>query len=318
MERIKLFENNDMKLLEQDVNKVLSKFSPSIIVKDIHYEMFHQNSDNGSVESVWTAMVRYENNIPSSMPPEMPEGIAFDAYGRPMFDVANKEELADAIAAYAGELETPYIVRLPIWTKCVKKYAFNGCNGLTLIIIPDSVTSIECGAFSGCSNLTSIEIPNSVTSIEVDTFNDCLSLTSITIPNSVTSIECGAFSGCSNLTSIEIPNSVTSIEDDTFNGCSRLTSIKIPNSVTSIGEYAFYGCSSLASITIPDSVTSIGDYIFGKCHRLTSITIPNSVTSIGENAFKGCENLKEIHIQNPALLKDVDLSDCKDVKIITP
>lgn len=140
-------------------------------------------------------------------------------------------------------------------------------DGVGIITIPNSVTSIGSGAFEECYGLTSITIPNSVTSIGDWAFDQCSCLTSITIPNSVTRIGDGAFSGCSNLTSITIPNSVTSIGDYAFSGCSRLASIIIPNSVTSIGDYAFYNCSGLTSINIPDGVTSIGNYAFNNLKR---------------------------------------------------
>ena len=54
----------------------------------------------------------------------------------------------------------------------------------------------------GCNSLTSITIPNSVTSIGGRAFSNCTGLTSVTIPNSVTSIGGGAFRDCNRLTSI--------------------------------------------------------------------------------------------------------------------
>ena len=58
-----------------------------------------------------------------------------------------------------------------------------------------SVTSIE-DAFAFCSGLTSIIIPNSVTSIEGMAFYGCRALTSVTIPENVTEIGGAAFFGC--------------------------------------------------------------------------------------------------------------------------
>ena len=185
-------------------------------------------------------------------------------------------------------------ITIPDSVTSIGDYAFRGCSSLTSITIPDSVTSIGSSVFRGCSSLTSIAIGNGVTSIGVSAFGGCSSLTSITIPDSVTSIGDRAFSGCSSLTSIKIPDSVTSIGVSAFGGCSSLTSIKIPDSVISIGYQAFFGCSSLTSIMIPEDVTSIGDSAFFGCSRLTSITIPDSVTSFGRGAFSGCSSLTSI------------------------
>ena len=172
--------------------------------------------------------------------------------------------------------------------------AFERCNNLTSVTIPNSVTTIGNGAFRECFSLTSITIPNSVTTIGDKAFAYCSGLTSMTIPNSVTSIGSNAFRSCSRLTSMTIPNSVTSIENYAFCSCSGLTSITIPNSVTSIENYAFCSCSGLTSITIPNSVTSIGEGAFSGCSGLTSITIPNSVTSIGKGAFSYCSGLTSV------------------------
>lgn len=108
-----------------------------------------------------------------------------------------------------------------------------------------NVTSIGNNAFQFCNTLASVAIPNSVTSIGVEAFRSCSSLTSITIPSSVTTISSGAFDNCSSFTSVTIPNSVTIIDVGTFGNCSSLTSVSIPSSVTSIGDFAFIGCSNL-------------------------------------------------------------------------
>ena len=186
-------------------------------------------------------------------------------------------------------------ITIPNSVTCIGDYAFEECSSLTNITIPNSVTSIGSFAFCACSGLTSVTIPNSVTSIGSYVFSDCYSLTSVTIPNSVTSIGEHAFNGCSGLTSITIPNSVTSIGSFAFCACSGLTSVDIPNSVISIGGSAFLGCNSLTSITIPNSVTSIGNAAFERCTGLTSITIPNSVTSIRFGAFQNCPQLTDVY-----------------------
>ena len=197
-------------------------------------------------------------------------------------------------------------------------YAFSGCDGLTSITIPNSVTLIGDYTFYGCTGLTSVTIPNSVTSIGNSAFNGCSGLTSITIPNSVTSIGDYAFKNCTGLTSITIPNSVSSIGDYTFYGCTGLTSVTIPNSVTSIGDYAFNGCTGLTSITIPNSVTSIGEWAFGRCTGLTEIAIPNSVTSIGNSAFNGCDVLTSITIPNSVTsIGDYAFKNCSGLTSIT-
>ena len=115
----------------------------------------------------------------------------------------------------------------------------------TEYLISQGVESIGDHAFEGCENLINITIPDSVTSIGLCAFEGCSSLTNITIPNGVTSIM-GAFEGCSSLTNITIPNGVTSIGFCAFYNCTSLTSITIPNSVTSIGDYTFGKCDSLS------------------------------------------------------------------------
>ena len=151
----------------------------------------------------------------------------------------------------------------------------SGCANTT---IPSSVTAIADYAFSGCDMLTSVSLPNSVTIIGRRAF-DRTGLTSVTIPNSVKTIGDEAFAYCSNLKSLAVEDGNTVYESK--NDC-----IVETRSKTLIA-----GCRN--SYT-SDDIASIGDYAFEGCTGLTWIRIYNSVTSIGYRAFYGCSSITYI------------------------
>ena len=184
---------------------------------------------------------------------------------------------------------------LPSGITSIEGRAFKDCSGLTSLELPSGITSIEGEAFEGCSGLTRLELPSGITSIESGVFIGCSGLASLELPSGITYIGPAAFSGCSGLSSLELPSGITSIEFNTFHGCSGLTSLAIPSGVTSIGRSAFNGCSGLTSLALPSGVTSIDDDVFQGCSGLTSLAIPSGVTSIGNNAFS-CSGLSSIYV----------------------
>ena len=195
--------------------------------------------------------------------------------------------------------------------------AFQGCTGITSIVIPDSVISIDRSAFFGCTSLAEITVSpdnKNYSSVDGVLFNkDGSELiiypkgngrSAYTVPDGVTSISGSAFSGCTSLKEIVIPDSVTTIGSSAFEGCTSLSKVKLSNNLRIIQERTFYDCTSLAEIVIPDSVTEISGRIdteyyggaFIGCTSLAEIVIPDSVTKIGVSAFLGCTSLSKVKL----------------------
>ena len=165
-------------------------------------------------------------------------------------------------------------------TRVIANRAFEWCNSLTSVTIPESITNIGKNAFYFCSSLKTIiwnakkcndfsfigENPwwwNGKTYYDYH-YNEIFrytQITSIVFGPTVEHIPAYLCYELKNLTSVVIPDGVTSIGYNAFNGCHSLTSITIPESVTSIGESAFYGCSSQLTITV------IGNHVFDALDR---------------------------------------------------
>ena len=172
--------------------------------------------------------------------------------GRPVFRASNSEQLADVVAQYKGDVEPPYVVRIPARTKYVKSGAFDSNHDIGVVLLPDSVWSIGQEAFDNCDNLTSVILPESLELIDYDAFCGCSSLSDISIPSSVRKIRDAAFCNCESLTKITIPASVCEIGTEAFSGCEELTEVTFLGLVKEIGEDCFLNCSNLTKIIVPD------------------------------------------------------------------
>lgn len=178
----------------------------------------------------------------------------------------------------------------------IEEIAFNRCQNLTSVMLPEGLTRISPSAFSRCTSLTGITIPKSVTRIDGAAFQHCSSLTEMILPEGITEIAMITFGHCKNLSDIVIPESVTKIGDSALNQCESLKSIVLPENLTEIGDYAFLNCYDLTSVTLPKNLTTIGEGAFHTCESLSGIRIPDSVTSIGPEAFVNCKSLRNITI----------------------
>lgn len=90
-------------------------------------------------------------------------------------------------------------------------FAFDGCDGLKYVVIPNGVTTIKYYAFGRCKDLIAVDIPSSVMSIETAAFEKCTSLISVALPAGLTTLNQFVFNECNSLTNITIPKSITCI-----------------------------------------------------------------------------------------------------------
>ena len=92
----------------------------------------------------------------------------------------------------------------------IHSYAFDNCSGVTKIILPDSIKTIESFAFCSCGMLE-ISIPASVSTIGASAFYGCKALKKLAFPEGLKTIRRQLFT-YSGVQAVYIPASVTSIE----------------------------------------------------------------------------------------------------------
>ncbi len=98
-----------------------------------------------------------------------------------------------------GKKKTSFTI--PNGVVSISDWALWGCDRLSGVVIPDSVTTIGEHAFSSWnSSLRSLVIPDSIKSIGNYAFADCNKLTNVVIGKGTIDIGKWAFSDCKNLT----------------------------------------------------------------------------------------------------------------------
>lgn len=209
-------------------------------------------------------------------------------------------------------------IEIPKNVRSIGAHDFNG-SGLTSIVIPDNITSIESGAFYFCENLTTVDIAEGLEYIEYNVFQNSKNLTGINIPSTVKRIGRYSFDECESLQGINYNGTKTQWNQieigETVNlHIDRPLTDKIvhctdgdivPGEIINSGECG----DSLKWVLDSNGVLTIGGT--GKMQDYSSTTdapwnadkdkikyaaIRADVTSIGSYAFKNCNMLEAIVI----------------------
>lgn len=152
----------------------------------------------------------------------------------------------------------------------IGEWAFNKCNSLTEVTIPNTVIEIDHQAFYYCSNLKKVTIHKGVKTIGPTAFIGCTQLTSITIPGTVTKMD-SAFSGSTALSQVTLTNGIPKISSNAFERCTRLTEVEIPASVDQICPFAFNGCTNLKRVLLEKNIEIINVNAFKDCTNLSDV-----------------------------------------------
>lgn len=154
----------------------------------------------------------------------------------------------------------------------------------------EGIETIGERAFQGCNYLTKVSIPNSVTSLGSHAFYRMEALESVTLGTGITEIPRYTFYKCPALKTVITLGEITAVGEYAFRGCESLTAFDATN-LTTIGRYAFYGCKSLKQLEFTNNLVSIGNYAFRGCSSITSFVLPASVQTIGKHAFYGLNGM---------------------------
>lgn len=222
--------------------------------------------------------------------------------------------------AIEGEVTIPATVQDGGFTYQVTSLAsraFYGCEKLTKVVLPDTLTTIGDYAFAGCIALTDAALPNSVVTIGNYVYRGCTSLTAFEIPVSVVSLGTNMFNGCVSLTNVTLHENLTEIPQYMFSSCHALASITLPGTIRSIGNYAFEA-TLLEELVLPEGFETLGDRVFKECFSLEKVTLPSTLKTIGKYAFWNCESLDNVIL--PAGLANLGegaFSGCSSLSSIT-
>ncbi|MBR2839050.1 MAG: leucine-rich repeat domain-containing protein, partial [Kiritimatiellae bacterium] len=200
--------------------------------------------------------------------------------------------------------------------KLIKGNAFNGCQNLGSVVVPNSVTNIGGSAFYNCYSLSNATIKANMDAITGDIFGGQTNWVSLAIVGNgatrvggfrdrtmqnvtlsgVRELSSSAFESCKSLRALEFADDgeLKNIANWAFFTCTNLASVVVPPGVTNIGDSAFSLCSSLTNAAIGSGVATIGGGAFNNCKALERVEIPSSVTSVGSGVFSGCESIREV------------------------
>lgn len=109
------------------------------------------------------------------------------------------------------------------------------------------VIGIDDNAFAGCDMLTSVILPESVTTIGDYAFDSCEKLEKVEMPG-VKTIGHWSFRWCTSLENLVFPEGLESIGNYCFDHNSKMEVVDLPSTITNLGGYVFEGNPQIRAV----------------------------------------------------------------------
>lgn len=187
--------------------------------------------------------------------------------------------------------------------RMIGKSAFQNCDSLTELYIPDSVLDIDESAFYDCDKLVKVRMSPNVKLIPKSAFNSCDSLTTFEWESDVKLIGEYAFADDTLLADFDFKG-VEKIYPNSFTGSGVNLVMLGENKKEEATELevvevsSFENCANLETLSVGGNVTTIKSAAFANCENLETAVISPVVVDIASDAFDGCDSLTIYCVEN--------------------
>ena len=153
------------------------------------------------------------------------DGIHYGLIGTRLAYVVCPDLTPGAPAAYKGEVTIPATISY-------------GNRTYTVFTVGES-------AFAGCDELTAVHLPTTVSAISACAFIGCQQLQEVSHPQGLQAIGSSAFVGCTSLRQLPLARKAEVIDTLTYNCCAAMPAAVISRNVRHIRCGAFVHCNAL-------------------------------------------------------------------------